>query len=80
MLDQEEIFYIIQGTVTSETESGAVVVKAEEVIHFAPGEFQLGVNQDDERVIVLTLGAPRTSEEIKPPRLSSMWHTDNSDA
>ena len=50
---------------TFETDAGAVVVNAEEAIHFAADEFQLGVNRGDERVIALALGAPRTSEEIE---------------
>ncbi|WP_266079075.1 cupin domain-containing protein [Haladaptatus caseinilyticus] len=59
---QEEAFYIQSGTVTFETENGDVEVESGEVIRFAPGEFQRGVNRDDERVVALALGAPRESE------------------
>lgn len=63
--DQEEVFYIQAGTPTFETEDGDVDVEAGEVIRFAPGEFQLGTNQTDNRVKALALGAPRDSEEIE---------------
>lgn len=64
-LDQEEVFYVIQGTVMFETESDDVEVNAGEIIRFAPGEFQLGRNRGDERVIAFALGAPRDTEEIE---------------
>lgn len=60
--DQEEIFYILEGTATFDTEDGeaAVTVEAGEALRFAPGEFQHGYNADDaeERVRALALGAP----------------------
>lgn len=62
--DQEEVFYIMEGTVTFETESGAVEATAGEFVRFAPGEFQRGVNQGDDEVIGLALGAPRDSEDV----------------
>lgn len=62
--DQEEVFYVLAGTVTFETESGPVAVSEGEAIRFAPGEFQRGTNRDGERVVALAIGAPRTSEEI----------------
>lgn len=63
--DQEEVFYVQSGTATFETESGDVDVESGGVIRFAPGEFQLGTNQGDERVTAIALGAPRGSEEIE---------------
>jgi uncharacterized cupin superfamily protein len=63
--DQEEVFYVQSGTVTFETEDGDVVVSAGELIHFAPGEFQRGVNEGDERVVALALGAPRDTENVE---------------
>ncbi len=63
--DQEEVFYIQAGRPTFETEAGDVDVGAGEVIRFAPGEFQLGTNQTDDRVKALALGAPRGSKEIE---------------
>lgn len=60
---QEEVFFILSGTATFETESRDVDVSAGEVIRFAPGEFQQGTNQGDVRVEAIALGAPR---EDKP--------------
>ncbi|SIR51897.1 Cupin domain-containing protein [Haladaptatus litoreus] len=59
---QEEVFYIQSGSVTFETEDGDVVVTAGEIIRFAPGDYQRGVNEGDERVVALALGAPQDSE------------------
>lgn len=55
---QEEVFYVIAGTATFETESGPVTVGPDEVIRFEPGEFQRGWNRGDERIRALALGAP----------------------
>ncbi|RBI63359.1 cupin domain-containing protein [halophilic archaeon] len=60
--DQEEVFYVQSGTVTFETEVGDVAVAGGEAVRFGPGEFQRGVNETDERVVALALGAPRDSE------------------
>lgn len=60
---QEEVFVIQAGEVTFETEDGDVAVGAGELIRFAPGEFQRGINTGDERVVALALGAPRESGE-----------------
>ncbi len=56
---QEELFIVQEGTVTFETESGDLVVEAGEVVRFAPGEFQRGVNEGKERVVAFALGAPQ---------------------
>ncbi|TQQ83095.1 cupin domain-containing protein [Halonotius terrestris] len=56
---QEEVFVIQQGEVTFEMETGEVTVEAGDVIRFAPGEFQRGVNTGEQRVIALALGAPQ---------------------
>ncbi|WP_458208500.1 cupin domain-containing protein [Haladaptatus sp. NG-SE-30] len=66
--DQEEVFYIQSGSVTFETEDGDVAVEAGEVVRFAPGEFQQGVNEGDERVVALALGAPRESDLVEMRR------------
>ncbi|MFC3960299.1 cupin domain-containing protein [Halovivax cerinus] len=66
--DQEEVFVVTGGTVTFETEDGDVAVRAGEAIRFAPDEFQLARNVDDERATVLALGAPRGSREIQYQR------------
>jgi uncharacterized cupin superfamily protein len=62
---QEEVFVIEQGTVTFETEAGAVEVDAGEAVRFGPGEFQQGVNRGDERVVALAIGAPQDSGDVE---------------
>jgi len=62
--DQEEVFYIQEGTVTFETDDGSVSVGAGEVVRFGPGEFQRGVNEGDERVVGLAIGAPQDGGEL----------------
>lgn len=75
---QEEVFVILEGTATFETdasqsgadgstgetgsEDGDVAVGPGEAIRFAPGEFQRGWNRGDERVLALALGAPLAYE------------------
>jgi mannose-6-phosphate isomerase-like protein (cupin superfamily) len=72
-LDQEELFYVLEGTATFEVKSDpndeteTVEVEADEAIRFAPGEFQQGRNESDERVAALALGAPQESTEIRVP-------------
>lgn len=61
--NQEEVFYVQDGTVTFRTADGPVAVGAGEVVRFGPGEFQRGVNEGDERVVALALGAPQDSGE-----------------
>lgn len=58
--NQEEIFYVLDGTVTFRTlEGDDVDVEAGELVRFAPGEFQRGTNRGDERVRALAIGAPQ---------------------
>ena len=56
--DQEEVFYIQKGTATFDTDEEPVTVSAGEAIRFAPGDFQHGKNEGDERVVGLAMGAP----------------------
>jgi uncharacterized cupin superfamily protein len=71
--DQEELFYVIEGTATFETkpeptaDSETVDVGPQEAVRFAPGEFQQGRNESDERVVALALGAPRESRDVVVP-------------
>jgi uncharacterized cupin superfamily protein len=58
---QEEVFYVMAGTATFETEDGDIEVGAGEAIRFAPGEWQRGTNRGGERVRALALGAPADS-------------------
>jgi len=55
---QEEVFYVIEGTATFETEDGDVEVGPREAIRIPPGEFQRGWNRGEDRVVALALGAP----------------------
>jgi len=61
--NQEELFFVIEGTATFETEDGDVVVESGDIVRFAPGERQRGWNRGDERVVALALGAPRETGE-----------------
>jgi uncharacterized cupin superfamily protein len=61
--NQEEIFVVQEGQVTFETEDGEIAVSAGEVIRFAPGEYQQGINRDDERVVAVAIGAPQETGE-----------------
>ena len=60
---QEELFYILSGTVTFESESEKVTVESGEIIRIPPGTFQLGTNYGDKPATSLALGAPREYEE-----------------
>jgi uncharacterized cupin superfamily protein len=55
---QEEVFYVVSGTATFDTDSGPVEVGPNEAIRFDREEFQRGWNRGDERVVALALGAP----------------------
>lgn len=85
--DQEEVFYVIQGraefevllppadpddTGGLEEYAGAVVEVAEsDAIRFAPGDFQSGRNAIDGETIILALGAPRGTDDIRIPTYCS---------
>lgn len=56
--DEEEVYYIQQGTVTFETEDGDVEAEAGEVVRFAPGEWKRGTNAGTEPAVALDLVAP----------------------
>ena len=63
--NQEEVFYVVEGTATFETEDGDVDVSAGDAVRFAPGEWQLGRNEGDEHVVALALGAPKDTGETE---------------
>jgi uncharacterized cupin superfamily protein len=73
-LDQEEVFYVLEGEATFEHMSEATgepsttTVTAGEAVRFAPGEFQTGRNETDGPVRALALGAPRESTEGRVPQ------------
>jgi uncharacterized cupin superfamily protein len=62
--NQEEVFYVVEGELTFETEDGDVTVGAGEAIRFAPGEFQQSRNDTDGRVRTLGIGAPAEAGEL----------------
>jgi uncharacterized cupin superfamily protein len=62
--EQEEVFYVLEGTLTFETEAGDVAVEAGEAAAFAPGEFQRSRNETDDRVETLAVGAPADAGEL----------------
>lgn len=68
--DQEELFYVIEGTATFEIRedpdggSTEMDVKAGECIHFEPGDvFQMGTNESEERVVALAIAGPGAGHE-----------------
>lgn len=64
--DQEELFVILDGTATFEVgpDRRRTEVASGEAIRFAPGEYQEGKNDGEDRVVALALGAPRGTEDI----------------
>ncbi|MEF8876913.1 MAG: cupin domain-containing protein [Haloarculaceae archaeon] len=67
-VDQEEVFYVIEGEATFETPEGETAVGAGEAVRFAPGDYQQGRNEGDEPVEALALGAPRESTDVRIPQ------------
>jgi uncharacterized cupin superfamily protein len=65
--DQEEVFLVLEGTVTFETLSDPVVVDAGGAVRFAPGEYQTGANDAASPAVVLALGAPKGTEAVRVP-------------
>lgn len=66
-LDQEEVFIVREGTLTFETMQGNITVEESEAIRFAPGEFQSGRNETDSDLVVLAIGAPRETSDVRIP-------------
>jgi uncharacterized cupin superfamily protein len=64
-MNQEEIFYVIEGTATFDTPEDSHEVGANEIVRFAPGEYQEGKNESDDRVRALALGAPQEAGETR---------------
>ncbi|NHN46071.1 cupin domain-containing protein [Halostella sp. JP-L12] len=72
---QEEVFYVQEGTVTFTTAEGDVEVGPGELVRFGPGEYQRGVNRvsdgdsesdgGDERVVALAMGAPQEAGDTE---------------
>ena len=66
-MDQEEVFVIIEGEATFEMMDGEVTVSEGEAIRFAPGEFQSGINESEDNLAAVAMGAPRESEDVRIP-------------
>jgi uncharacterized cupin superfamily protein len=66
-MDQEEVFYVVEGTVTFETPDAEHAVGPNEAIRFAPGEYQTSENRTDDDAVVLALGAPKGSTDVRVP-------------
>ncbi len=62
--NQEELFYILDGEATFETETGDIEVDAGDAIYFKPGEFQQGHNRGETPVRALAIGAPQDAGEL----------------
>ena len=75
-MDQEEVFVVLEGEATFETEDDEVVVGENEAIRFGPGEFQTGANDGDEPVVALALGAPRETNDIRISRIPVLEDRD----
>jgi len=56
--DQEELFYIIEGTATFETPDDEIEVEAPGCIRIPPGQYQQGSNESDDLVRAFAFGAP----------------------
>lgn len=65
--DQEEVYVVLDGTLTVETLEGCSAVAADEAVRFAPGEYHAGRNGGDDPVTLLALGVPRDSEAVRIP-------------
>lgn len=66
--DQEEVFYVLTGSLSFETPEGDIELGPDEAIRFARGEFHLAYNDGDAPVAAIALGAPPDSEEIESVR------------
>lgn len=64
-MDQEELFVVLDGEATWDTESGEATftLGAGEAVRFGPGEFQHGYNDSEEPVRALAIGAPAGMDE-----------------
>lgn len=63
--DQEEVFYVEEGTATFEVgaDREEIVVEAGELIRFSAGEFQTGLNRGDDELVGWALGAPKSRHD-----------------
>ena len=64
-MNQEEVFLVMEGTATFQTKDDEIEVGANEIVRFAPGEYQEGRNDGDERVRAVAMGAPQDAGETR---------------
>ncbi|WP_434530092.1 cupin domain-containing protein (plasmid) [Haloarcula sp. NS06] len=63
--NQEEVFYVVEGTATFYTKDDEITVEGGEIIRFAAGEYQSGKNKSGQRVRAIALGAPQEAGETR---------------
>ena len=66
-VDQEELYLVLEGGATLETEGGTIDLEAGEVARFAPGEFHGVRNDGESAVTLLALGAPLDTTDLRVP-------------
>ncbi|MFB6223817.1 MAG: cupin domain-containing protein [Haloarcula sp.] len=66
-MDQEEVYLVLAGEMSIETMAGSETVTAGEAVSFDRGEFHTGRNDSDTNLVVLALGAPRETDDIRLP-------------
>ena len=77
---QEELFFVVSGTATFDTEDGPVEVGPKEAVRFDRGEFQRGWNRGEERVVALAMGAPlEYGAQVKLRRCESCGEETDTD-
>ncbi|AQL42758.1 hypothetical protein BV210_08560 [Halorientalis sp. IM1011] len=64
-MNQEEVFLVMEGTATFQTKEDEVEVGENEIVRFAPGEYQEGRNDGEERVRAVAMGAPQDDGETR---------------
>jgi uncharacterized cupin superfamily protein len=65
--DQAEVFVVLAGTVAFETLDGRVRATDGEAVRFPPGEFQSCHTAAGAEAVVLALGAPHDSGDLRVP-------------
>lgn len=64
-MNQEEVFYVVEGTATFRTRDDETTVESGEIVRFEPGEYQSGKNEGEQRVRAIALGAPQDAGETR---------------
>lgn len=59
----EEVFYVLEGTLTVETPSASLVVEAGEAIAIPPGQPNRAHNDSEDVVRLVAVGAPKETDE-----------------